>query len=64
MSSQEEFRFSAYELLIELDASTTKMMMLLSAKEVDGEYWDEATQRHDTAFQAWHAFLASDNSIH
>ena len=64
MSYQEEFRFNAHELLIELDASTTKMMMLVSAKEVAGDYWNEATQRHDKAFQAWHAFLASDVSIH
>lgn len=61
MSSQDDFRFKAHELLLELDASTTKMMMMVSAKEVVGDYWNAATKRHHIAFQAWNTFLTSDS---
>ncbi|MDN3219474.1 hypothetical protein [Pseudomonas nunensis] len=57
MTSFEEFRTTSHELLIELDAATTKMMMLVSAKEVSGPFWDDATQRHLEAMDAWHTFL-------
>lgn len=57
MTSFEEFRTTSHELLIELDAATTKMMMLVSAKEVSGPFWDDAAQRHLDAVNAWHAFL-------
>ncbi|VVN84351.1 hypothetical protein [Pseudomonas fluorescens] len=57
MKSFEEFRTTSHELLIELDAATTKMMMLVSAKEVSGPFWDDATQRHEDAVDAWHSFL-------
>ncbi|UZE14820.1 hypothetical protein [Pseudomonas sp. B21-053] len=57
MTSFEEFRTTSHELLIELDAATTKMMMLVSAKEVSGPFWDDATQRHLEAMNAWHTFL-------
>lgn len=57
MTSFEEFRTTSHVLLIELDAATTKMMMLVSAKEVSGPSWDDATLRHHDAVEAWHAFL-------
>lgn len=57
MTSFEEFRTTSHKLLIELDAATTKMMMLVSAKEVSGPFWDDATLRHHDAVEAWHAFL-------
>lgn len=57
MTSFEEFRATSHELLKELDAATIKMMMLVSAKEVSGPFWEDAAQRHHDAVDAWHAFL-------
>ncbi|MCM2461116.1 hypothetical protein HGO40_11570 [Pseudomonas sp. CG7] len=57
MTSFEEFRATSHELLKELDAATIKMMMLVSAKEVTGPSWEDATQRHHDAVDAWHSFL-------
>jgi hypothetical protein len=59
MSSMDDFRFKSHQLLIELDATTTKMMMLVSSKEVTGINWDAAALRHYNAFQAWNLFLNS-----
>ncbi|KOG04497.1 Uncharacterized protein ABJ98_0831 [Pseudomonas syringae pv. aceris] len=44
---------------MELDASIAKMMMMVSAKEIDGAFWEEATTRHHEAFLAWHDFIAA-----
>ena len=59
MPLQDDFRFKAHELLVELDASIAKMMMMVSAKEIDGAFWEEATTRHHEAFLAWHDFIAA-----
>lgn len=55
----DEFRFRAHELLVELDASIAKMMMMVAAKEIEGAFWAEATNRHYQAFLAWHDFIAA-----
>ncbi|WP_033045956.1 MULTISPECIES: hypothetical protein [Pseudomonas] len=57
MTSFEEFRATSHGLLKELDAATTKMMMLVSAKEISGPFWEDAAQRHHDAVDAWHSFL-------
>ncbi len=59
MPLQDHFRFKAHELLVELDASITKMMMMVSAKEIEGAFWEEVTDRHYHAFLAWHDFIAA-----
>ncbi|MCF5550380.1 hypothetical protein L6218_12005 [Pseudomonas syringae pv. syringae] len=59
MPLEDDFRFKAHELLVELDASVTKMMMMVSAKEISGDFWDEATSRHQEASLAWCAFISS-----
>jgi len=59
MSNQDEFRFQSHRLLLELDASTTHMMMLVSAREVNGYWWSEAVKRHKLAYEAWEAFISS-----
>lgn len=59
MSSIEEFRYKSHELLIELDAATTRMMMLVSMKEVVGPVWDEASKSHRDAYNAWNDFVNS-----
>ncbi|AZF63730.1 MULTISPECIES: hypothetical protein [unclassified Pseudomonas] len=61
MSGLDDFRFKSHHLLIELDAATSKMMMMVSAKEVAGVDWDAATLRHHHAFEAWNSFLNSSD---
>ncbi|KTB95075.1 hypothetical protein AO073_14545 [Pseudomonas syringae ICMP 11293] len=61
MSLEEDFRFKSHELLVELDASIAKLMMMVSAKEAVGVSWADATLRHHEAFIAWHEFLGSSN---
>ncbi|CRM40503.1 hypothetical protein [Pseudomonas sp. 37 R 15] len=59
MSSIEEFRYKSHELLIELDAATTRMMKLVSMKEVTGPVWDEASKSHRDAYNSWNDFVNS-----
>ena len=61
MRSIEEFRYKSHELLIELDAATTRMMMLVSMKEVNGPVWDEASKWHSDAYNAWNDFITSSS---
>jgi hypothetical protein len=56
MTSMDDFRFRSHQLLIELDAATTQMMMLVSARQATGPGWDAANQRQHDAFQAWESF--------
>lgn len=62
MRSIEEFRYKSHELLIELDAATTRMMMLVSMKEVTGPVWDEASKSHQDAYNSWSDFVNSPPS--
>lgn len=62
MSGLDDFRFKSHQLLIELDAATSKMMMMVSAKEVFGAEWDDATLRHHHAFEAWNSFLNTSDT--
>ena len=57
MTSVEDFRIQSHALLIELDAATMGMMLLVSSKCVSGPAWDEATQRPHAAYEHWNAFL-------
>lgn len=57
MTSFEDFRTQSQALLAELDAATTGMMTLVTAKCVSGPEWDAATQRQHDAYERWNAFL-------
>ena len=59
MKSDDDFRLEAYKLLLELDAATTSMMMLVSARQACGPEWANATRRHQQAYEAWTLFLES-----
>lgn len=63
MSTHEEFRFSSHHLLIELDAATNHLMMLVVAKEVSGPRWNEAVTRQKRAFEAWTVLLNDFESL-
>jgi hypothetical protein len=57
MSDNDDFRFTSHHLLIELDAATNHLMMLVVAKEIAGPRWENATDRHRRAYDAWAALL-------
>lgn len=57
MADIDDFRFRAHELLVELDAATTKMMMMVVSKKISGPEWDEAAKKHHEAYEAWSTFL-------
>ncbi|MBX9404544.1 hypothetical protein K5E40_02490 [Pseudomonas baetica] len=52
MASNDDFRFQSHALLVELDAAT-KLMMLVVADELSGNRWDEALARQSAAYSAW-----------
>lgn len=64
MGRAEDFRFKSHELLIELDAATTRIMLLISANEVTGPQWDEAVERQRQAVKAWQRFISMEGSYH
>ncbi|KIQ60955.1 hypothetical protein [Pseudomonas fluorescens] len=56
--SNDTFRFEAHQSLLELDAATTKMMMLVVAGEVSGCLWKEAFSRVGSAYTALASVVA------
>ncbi|CAI8817759.1 hypothetical protein [Pseudomonas sp. fls2-241-R2A-110] len=57
MHSTDDFRFKSHQFLLELDAATTEMMMLVSIRETTGDRWALASQRHCEAYAAWNSFI-------
>ncbi|MNI57505.1 hypothetical protein D3C73_1125710 [compost metagenome] len=53
MIPKDDFRFQSHVLLVELDAATTKLMMLVVAGELSGSRWDEAFAQQSAAYSAW-----------
>lgn len=53
MIPTDDFRFQSHVLLVELDAATTQLMMLVVAGELSGSRWDEAFARQSSAYTAW-----------
>ena len=57
MSNLDDYRFQSHQLLLELDAANTHLMMLVSARQIDGPLWMGAADRHRLAYEAWAGFL-------
>ena len=57
MASIDDFRIESHKLLMELDAATMGMMMLVSARCVSGPDWDVARKRQHDAYERWDAFI-------
>ena len=53
MISIDDLRFQSHSLLVELDAATTKLMMLVVEGNLSGARWDEAFARQSSAYSAW-----------
>ncbi|WP_426214745.1 hypothetical protein [Pseudomonas sp. DWRC2-2] len=62
MREIDDFRFKSHELLIDLDAATTRIMMLVSAGDMNGHVWDEAVKQHRLAVEKWQALLELSGS--
>ena len=59
MSITDDFRFQSHQLLVNLDAATTHLMMLVVANELSGAHWDEAIAWHKVTYDIWAASLAA-----
>jgi hypothetical protein len=57
MASIDDFRIESHKLLMELDAATMGMMMLVSARCVSGPDWNAASKRQHDAYESWDAFI-------
>ncbi|MGU3345749.1 hypothetical protein [Pseudomonas monsensis] len=57
MLTDNDFRFKAHQHLLDLDATTNQLMMLVVADEVSGPRWDEAVTRQKLAYDAWTSIL-------
>ncbi|MGF6161247.1 hypothetical protein ABIE16_000512 [Pseudomonas sp. 2725] len=62
MINIDDFRFKSHHLLLELDAATNHMMMLVSARKITGDPWSEAAERQKQAYEAWAAFLSESET--
>jgi hypothetical protein len=59
LNTNEDFRFNAQKRLLEVDASTSVLMMLVFSGEVFGGRWDEALTRQKLAYDAWTTLVSS-----
>lgn len=57
MTTTDDFRFHAHELIVDLDAATSEMMTLISAHQLSGPEWDRVTQWQHEAYERWMAYL-------
>lgn len=57
MHSTDDFRFNAHHLLLDLDATTNHLMMLVVSHEVSGTRWEDAVARQQRAYAAWISIL-------
>ena len=57
MTNYDDYRFQSHHILLELDAATTALMMLVSGRQTEGPRWCGAVERHKLAYETWAAFL-------
>jgi hypothetical protein len=57
MTTTDEFRLHAHELMLDLDAATTQMMSLISAHELSGPEWERITRWQHEAYERWMSYL-------
>ena len=61
MTTTEEFRARAHELMNDLNAATTEMMKLISAHQLSGPEWERVTRWQHEAYERWMAYLNERN---
>ncbi|MCO8311630.1 hypothetical protein [Pseudomonas mandelii] len=57
MTTTDDFRHHAHELIVDLDAATTEMMKLISAHQLSGPEWERITKWQHEAYERWLAYL-------
>jgi hypothetical protein len=57
MTNYDDYRFQSHHILLELDAATTALMMLVSGRQTEGPRRCGAVERHKLAYETWAAFL-------
>lgn len=53
----DDFRFLTHQVLLELDAATAQMIMLVTAGQVVGPDWLNATDQLKNAYGDWSSLL-------
>ncbi|KAA0968745.1 hypothetical protein [Pseudomonas sp. ANT_H12B] len=62
MTTTDDFRFHAHELIVDLDAATTEMMKLISAHQLSGPEWEWVNQWQHDAYERWTSYLNEQSS--
>jgi hypothetical protein len=57
MTTTDDFRHHAHELIVDLDAATTEMMKLISAHQLSGTEWERVTKWQHEAYERWMTYL-------
>jgi hypothetical protein len=57
MTTTDDFRAHAHELIVELDAATSEMMKLISEHRLSGPEWERVTQWQHEAYERWMTYL-------
>ncbi|MDI2595351.1 hypothetical protein NYP20_11965 [Pseudomonas sp. N3-W] len=57
MTTTDDFRVHAHELIRDLDAATTQMMSLVSAHQLSGPEWERTTRWQHEAYERWMNYL-------
>lgn len=58
MLSNVDFRFTAHQQLLDLEACNSRLMYLVSAGEIYGAIWDDAVVCQMKSYDAWMHFLS------
>lgn len=64
MTTTDDFRVHARELMVDLDAATTEMMKLISTHQLSGPEWERVTQWQHEAYERWMTFLNERPAAH
>ncbi|MGY2186328.1 hypothetical protein [Pseudomonas sp. SDO5591_S426] len=53
MTTTDDFKARAHELIADLDAATSEMMNLISEHQLSGPEWERVSQWQHEAFERW-----------
>lgn len=57
MTTTDDFRAQAHELIADLDAATSEMMNLITAHQLSGPEWERVAQWQHEAYERWMTYL-------
>lgn len=56
MRHHDDYRYAAHRHLLDLEASTYQLMMLVASGDISGIIWDGALERQRRSFSSWREF--------